>query len=234
MGGFFGTESVPLDLFGPVHLVTMGVLVAIGVCLIRAGMTGDEDRRRRLRFAMGAAIVLLLALRHTWKASVGLWTLQNDLPLHLCAAMAWLTVYGLWTRHLWTLRLMYFFGVAGAVQAVLTPDASHGVLHVAFYETMASHGIAVIAGVWAVTVEDYRPKARDPWLALGLLNVYAVAVYPINRVLGSNYLYLIDKPPTASILDVFPGWPWYILLVEPVAIVLFLALRLPFRNPAAD
>ena len=234
MSQFFGTESVPLDLFSPVHLVTMGVLAAAGVCLIRAGMAGDEDRRRLLLFAMGAAILLLLGLRHTWKISAGLWTVQNDLPLHLCAAMAWLTVYGLWTRHLWALRLMYFFGIAGAIQAGLTPDASHGSHHFAFYQTMTSHGIAVIAGVWAVTVEGYRPKARDPWLALGVINVYAVAIYPLNRVLGSNYLYLIDKPPTASILDFFPDWPWYILLLEPVVIGLFLALRLPFRNPAAD
>ena len=234
MGGFFGTERIPFDLFGPVHLATLGALAVVGVCLIRAGMAADEGGRRRLRVAMGLAIFLFLLARHLWKAAAGLWSVQNDMPLHLCSAMAWVTIYGLWTRRPWALRLMYFLGVAGAVQALLTPDAEFGTVHFAFFESVGSHGTVVIAGVWAVMVEGYRPTARDPWLTFGLLNLYAALIFPLNRLLGSNYLYLIDKPAGPTILDFFPAWPWYILLLEPVAIGLVLALRLPFRNPAGD
>lgn len=233
MGGFLGTERVPFDLFGPVHLATIGALAAVGICLIRAGLAADERGRRRLRLSLGLTILVLLLARHVWKAAMGLWTVQNDIPLHLCSAMAWVTIYGLWTRHPRALRLMYFLGVAGAVQALLTPDAEFGVMHFTFFESAGSHGTVVIAGAWAVIVDGYRPTARDPWIALGLLNLYAAIVFPINRLLGSNYLYLIEKPAGPTILDFFPGWPWYILLIEPVAIGLFLMLRLPFRNPAA-
>ena len=232
MDRFFGMGSQPLDLFGPAHLMAGGILGLIGLWLIRAGMAADESGRHRLRIGIIGTIVVLRVAKHWWKASVGMWTVQTDLGLHLCGIMSWITVYGLWARRPWTLHLMYFFGIAGAVQAVITPDATHGVWHVTFVETMASHGLLVIAGVWAVKVEGYRPTARDPWLALGLLNLYAVVMYPLNRLLGSNYLYVIDKPQTASILDYFPAWPWYILLIEPVAIALFLALYLPFRERA--
>ena len=234
MGGFFGTERVTFDLFGPVHLATIGALAAVGICLIRAGLAADERGRRRLRLALGLTILVLLLARHVWKAAMGLWAVQNDIPLHLCAIMAWVTIFGLWTRHPRALRLMYFLGVAGAVQAVLTPDAEFGAVHLTFFESAGSHGAVVIAGVWAVMVEGYRPTARDPWIAFGLLNLYAAVVFPINRLLGANYLYLIDKPPVPTILDYFPGWPWYIPLLEPLAIGLFLLLWLPFRNPAAD
>ncbi len=233
MDGFFGTERVPFDLFGPVHLVTIGALAVVGVCLIRAGLATGERGRRRLRLALCLTILLLLLWRHLWKAATGLWSVQNDVPLHLCGAMAWVTIYGLWTRHPWVLRVMYFLGVAGAVQALLTPDAEFGAMHFTFFESVGSHGAVVIAGAWAATVEGYRPARRDPWIAFGLLNLYAVVVFPINRLLGSNYLYLIEKPAGPTILDFFPGWPWYVLLLEPVAIGLLLALRLPFRNPAA-
>jgi len=233
MGGFFGTDRVPFDLFGPIHLATIGALAAVGFWLIRAGLAADERGRRRLRLALGFTILVLLLARHVWKAAMGLWAVQNDIPLHLCAIMAWVTIFGLWTRHPRALRLMYFLGVAGAVQALLTPDAEFGAVHFTCVESAGSHGTVVIAGVWAVIVEGYRPTARDPWLALGLLNLYAAVVFPVNRLLGSNYLYLIEKPAGPTILDFFPGWPWYIVLIEPVAIGLFLALRLPFRNPAA-
>ena len=234
MGEFFGTTRVPFDLFGPVHLVSIGAVAVVGVCLIRAGLAADERGRRRLRAALGLTIFLFLLSRHLWKAGTGLWAVQTDLPLHLCSAMAWVTIFGLWTRHPRALRLMYFLGVAGAVQALLTPDGEFGVVHFTFFESLGSHGAVVIAGVWAVMVEDYRPTARDPWIAFGLLNLYAAVVFPLNRLLGSNFLYLIEKPAGPTLLDFFPGWPWYILLIEPLAIGLFLALRLPFRNPAAD
>lgn len=234
MGGFFGTERVPFDLFGPVHLATIGVVVVVGLCVIRAGMAADERGRRRLRVAMGLTIFFFLVSRHAWKAATGLWAAENDIPLHLCNIMAWVTLYGLWARQPAVLRLMYFFGVAGAAQALLTPNTEFGVVHTTFFESMGSHGTVVIAGVWAAMVEGYRPTPRDPWIALGLLNLYAVVVYPVNLLLGSNYLYVIEKPLGPTVLDFFPGWPWYILLLEPVAIGLFLALWLPFRNPAAD
>lgn len=234
MGGFFGTERVPFDLFGPVHLATIGVVVVVGLCVIRAGLAADERGRRRLRVAMGLTILVFLVSRHAWKAATALWAVENDIPLHLCNIMGWVTLYGLWTRRPAVLRLMYFFGVAGAAQALLTPNTEFGVVHTTFFESMGSHGTVVIAGVWAAMVEDYRPAPRDPWIALGLLNLYAVVVYPVNLLLGSNYLYVIEKPLGPTILDFLPGWPWYILLLEPVAIGLFLALWLPFRNRAAD
>ena len=232
MHSFFDTELAPLPLFGPIHLLSVVVLALIGVWLVRAGMAASERGRQRLRIGIIVAIIFFRLTRHAWLVFVGLWSVQTDLGLHLCSIMSWITVYGLWRRRTWTLRAMYFFGIAGAVQAVLTPDAVHGVVHYTFVETMASHGLLVMAGIWAVKVEGYRPRTRDPWIALGLLNLYAALMYPLNRLLGSNYLYVIAKPETASILDVFPGWPWYILLLEPVAIGLFLALYLPFRQPA--
>lgn len=230
MDRFFSTERLPFDLFGPVHLATIGVLLGVGICVIRAGLVAGERGRRCLRVAMGATILFFLLSRHVWKAATGLWSVQTDIPLHLCNLMAWVTIYGLWTRHPRVLRLMYFFGIAGAVQAVLTPNTEFGVVHTTFFESLGSHGTVVIAGVWAAAVEGYRPTARDPWIALGLLNLYAAVVYPINRLLGSNYLYVIEKPLGPTILDFFPAWPWYILLLQPVAIGLFLALWFPFRR----
>ncbi|WP_419943207.1 hypothetical protein [Candidatus Palauibacter sp.] len=120
MGQFFGTELQPLDLFGPAHLVASGILALVGFWLIRAGMAADERGRRRLRIGIIATTVLFRITKHAWKASVGLWAVETDLGLHLCSAMSLITAYGLWTRRRWTLHLMYFFGVAGAVQAVLT------------------------------------------------------------------------------------------------------------------
>jgi hypothetical integral membrane protein (TIGR02206 family) len=50
----------------------------------------------------------------------------------------------------------------------------------------------------------------------------------VNALLGSNYLFIAHKPATASLLDVLPPWPWYLPILEAIALVLIGLLYLPF------
>ena len=60
------------------------------------------------------------------------------------------------------------------------------------------------------------------------LNVYVVFVYVVNLLVGSNYLYIMQKPETASLLDLLGPWPIYIFVSEAVAFVTFFLLYAPF------
>jgi len=50
----------------------------------------------------------------------------------------------------------------------------------------------------------------------------------INFAIGSNYFYTRQKPPGGSLLDFFGPWPFYILVVEVLAMILFVLAYLPF------
>jgi len=58
--------------------------------------------------------------------------------------------------------------------------------------------------------------------------VYMVLIFFVNLWLGSNYLFVAHKPATASVLDMLPPWPYYILYIEAIGVVLTLLLYLPF------
>ena len=60
------------------------------------------------------------------------------------------------------------------------------------------------------------------------MNIYVVIIYFVNLYLGSNYLMINHKPETASLLDLLPEWPIYILYMEALGIITFLILYLPF------
>jgi hypothetical integral membrane protein (TIGR02206 family) len=51
---------------------------------------------------------------------------------------------------------------------------------------------------------------------------------------GGNYMFLREKPETASLLDLMGPWPWYILTGAAVAIAMFAALDAPFRGRRRD
>lgn len=124
---------------------------------------------------------------------------------------------------------MYFLGIGGATQALLTPDAGiYGFPHFRFFQVIISHGAIVTAAIYMTFVDGYRPYRASLGRVALWGNIYMVVVGLINWVLGSNYLFIARKPDTPSLIDLLGPWPWYILSLELVALVLCLLLYLPY------
>ena len=205
-------------------------MAIVGVVIIRAGMAGGESRRRGLRWTMAGIFLFWEIEWQVWYVATGLWTVQGQLPLHMCSIMIWVGIYALVTRDPRVYPFVYFFGIGASLQAVITPDAVFDFPHVNFLNTMISHGLLVIVGFWIVIVERYRPTWRDMAVALVTLNVYALVIYPIDLAIDANYLYVVAKPATASLFDFFPAWPWYLLITEVITAVILAAMCWPFNR----
>jgi len=54
-----------------------------------------------------------------------------------------------------------------------------------------------------------------------------------NALTGGNYMFLSERPETASLLDYMGPWPWYILGAALLALTLFALLDIPFRRRRA-
>jgi len=60
------------------------------------------------------------------------------------------------------------------------------------------------------------------------MNIYMLVVFFINQFIGSNYMFIAHKPETASLLDMLPEWPWYIIYLELIGLLTCLILYIPF------
>ena len=166
---------------------------------------------------------------HGWSVFTGSWNIQQHLPLHICSIASWLTIYVLLTRSYRVYEIIFFAGIAGSSQVLLTPEAgSYGLPHFRAIQTLAAHGLIVIGMIYMTTVEGFRPTWSSVWKTMLVLNVYLLLVWGVNLLIGSNYMYTIRKPETASLLDVMGPWPWYLLTAEVLAVLLFSLLYLPF------
>lgn len=151
------------------------------------------------------------------------------LPLHLCSLFVFLSAYMLVAKHYKIYEFAYFMGIAGATQALLTPDAgAYGFPHFRAFQVMVSHGCIVTAAVYMTVVEGFRPTWVSYLRVVIGTNLYMLFVGLVNWRLGSNYLFIAHKPETASLLDVLGPWPWYILAMEALGLVLCLLLYTPF------
>ena len=112
---------------------------------------------------------------------------------------------------------------------MLTPSAGdYGLPHFWAIQTLASHGLLIVALVFMTTIEGFRPTWKSVWKTMLFLNVYALLITGVNMLIGSNYMYTMGKPATSSLLDMMGPWPWYLLTGQVVAIALFSLLYLPF------
>ncbi len=217
------------ELFGPHHLVAIGIILGINVGLVGWGRRIPERWRGPVRYAMAALLLIDEAVLHWWRWRTGTWTVQEMLPLHLCAVLIYLSSIVLITKSYRLYEIVYLLGVAGATQAILTPDAGpYGFPHFRFFQVFISHGLIVTAAVWMTVVEGLRPFPQSLRRVMIIGLGYMAFVGVVNRLLDSNYLFIAHKPDTASLLDVLPPWPWYIPVLLLLA-VLFLGIAyLPF------
>ena len=221
--------GAPFVLFGPPHLVALFVVVLVNLLIIAFRRRFTPDNKRAFRLGLATVLVLNEIAWHLWNFFTGQWTLQTMLPLHLCSVLVWVSAYMLVTGNELIYEFSYFLGIAGATQALLTPDAGiYGFPHFRFFQSIISHGSIVTAAIYMTFVEGYRPHWRSLVRVAIWGNVYMAIIGLVNWLLGSNYLFIAHKPETASLLDVLGPWPWYILSLELLAGGLCLLLYLPY------
>ena len=190
----------------------------------------DEETKRLIRIALAIGLWVDEIIWHYWNYVHGYWTVQTMLPLHICSLMIWLAGFMLIFKNYRIYEFGYFLGLGGATQVLLT---SYVPLELFFeyryFQIFISHGLLIVAVIYMTGVEGFRPTWGSFFRVVIGTNIYMAIIFPLNLRLGSNYLFLAYKPEEfASLLDILPAWPYYIVYMEALGILVFLVLYLPF------
>lgn len=231
MGQFFGKEfsGGPFVLFSAQHLIAIGVIIAVNLIIYAFRGRFSPRARSIMRWGLAGLLIVDELAWHVWNITTGQWSIQTTLPLHLCSVFVFLSAYMLAARSYKVYEFAYLIGIAGAMQAVLTPDLGiYAFPHFRYFQVFISHGSIITAALFMTFVEGYRPTSASIKRVLIISNIYMAAVGVVNWLIGSNYLFIAHKPATASLIDSLGPWPWYILGIEAVGIVAVLLLYLPF------
>ena len=221
-------SGAPFVFLGTAHLTALGLIVLLNVWLARFKGTAERTRRR-IALIMAAVLWLNELGWHIWNYAVGQWRLDTMLPLHVCSLLVWTGGLMLLTKNYTIYEFCYFLGIGGATQALMTPDLGiYGYPHYRFLQTFISHGLIVTSAIYMTVVEGFRPTWKSLLRVAVFTNIYMGVVFLVNSALGSNYMFINHKPPTASLLDILPEWPVYLLYLEGIGLVVFLLLYLPF------
>ena len=231
MGRYFAKDYAgePFQIFSTSHWVVIAIVIFVNLYFFYTACRQTVGFQKSLGFILALILLVNEAGWNVWNAVIGEWTIQTHLPFHLCTVMVFLSAIMLLTRNYTLYEAVYFAGIGGAAQALLTPNIGiYGYPHYRFFEQMVSHASILTAAVYMTTIGGYRPTWKSIPRVFIALNIYLEFVGIVNQLLGSNYLYLAHKPQTPSLLDYLGPWPWYILAGQFICLLTFVLLYAPF------
>jgi hypothetical integral membrane protein (TIGR02206 family) len=224
----------PFRMFGPSHLAVLGLTAVGAAALVWAVRRGGPRRARAVARGLAAVLVAEEAAAMAVVARTDPGSLREHLPLHLCDWVVVSAVVALVTRRRQPYELAYYWGLAGTIQALLTPDLAADFPDPAFFAFLGLHASVVVAILFLTFGLRLRPRPGSVCRAWLWTQLFAATAAGANFLLGTNYGYLRAKPSRPSLLDYLGRWPWYILSLEALALALYAALYAPFALAGRD
>ncbi|MBE3064698.1 MAG: TIGR02206 family membrane protein [Spirochaetes bacterium] len=248
-----GTMPREFRSWSPEHLIPLVIILvaSIGMGLIARGSRRGQAPAlpggpRFDRIAFWMSLVLWaneLAYQLYWFL-IGGWSAATALMLQMCGLSILLLPVMLFSEspriRQFLFDLLYFWGIGGALQALIAPDiGSSGFPAYRYFSFFLSHGLIVASTVVMAMAGGLRITVRSFLRALVVTNILLIPVYGIDQLLRlippydpGNYFVLGYPPPTGSVVDlfaeIFGPSPRYVVGLELMGLAVFGLLYMPW------
>ena len=151
----------------------------------------------------------------------GSFDVKLHLPLHLCRFANLLLPFVMLRRNEFLFQILFYWGLSGMFQAIITPDIVQDFPHFHYFRFFIGHHLMIVALMYIIIVYKMKPTIEGLKNSFFGLNLFLVIAFLANILLDANYFWIMEKPPTGSLLDYMGPWPWYILTAEFLALAHF-------------
>lgn len=210
------------------HLLPIGFALIFAIAIVRYARTIPRERQHQLIHYIAIFISFTVLGFHIYHMLFSTYDFRTDLPLYLCSLLGILIPVYTHYRKYWMFEILVFWIIAGTLQGVITPDIAVGFPSLDYFRYWIVHLGLLIVMFYSIFVLNLKPKLNSVFKSFFGLQVYVVLMMLINVLLDANYFYLNEKPKSASLLDYFGDWPYYIIVGQLLIIPLFLIIYLPF------
>ncbi|HEV2029536.1 MAG TPA: TIGR02206 family membrane protein [Candidatus Dormibacteraeota bacterium] len=213
------------------HLAAVAAIVVAATALVVAARQWPGSWTTTAARILAAVLVSAEVGWWIYLATSGLSRseLATAFPLQLCDAAIFIAALALLLRHQLLVEVTYFWGLAGTLQALITPDLPQHFPSFPFFQYYVAHGAIVTAALFLVVGLRQWPRRNAVLRVIAITIAYVLLVGAVDAVTGANYMYLRSKPPTASLFDLMGPWPWYVAGAAVLGIALLFILEAPFH-----
>ena len=215
-----------LRLFDNLHLCALFISLCFIVFIPLLGRMLPKSKKY---FAVWVLVLFVIGQEifdYTNRASFRELSLARDLPLNICNFSLIIATVSLVTRNRYCFEFSYFIGATAALQSLLTPGFPYIYNHTDYIMFFFQHALIIVLALWNVFVEGMITSKNAILRTMIFLNLMVIPVGIINWFADSNYMYICQKPHVESPF-LFGEWPWYILSLELVGLLMMLIAAIP-------
>lgn len=228
----FLPEGVGFTIYGREHLLWLGVLAVMCAAMVIGYRRMNAGARRRFARITATGLLALELLRDLYIIAAGGW-MWCYLPLHPCSFTMFFMVLWAWKpRKVWG-NLMYGYGLAGALAALLFCNWTNQPIWQ--FQTIYSflfHGMLVGWILMTLIGGDIRPEGRGFLECLVFLAVAAPIATAANYLLPDCNFFFTYSGSEGSPLEVLIrlfGEPWWLIAYALLVAALLAAEFLPWH-----
>ncbi|TRZ83385.1 MAG: TIGR02206 family membrane protein [Sediminibacterium sp.] len=237
----FATYNFIMSIMGKIHPVAfietfslfwwqcIIIVILIITIIVRIPLHFKKIKPKTYGNFIALFFAISYIIENYYVYSTGYWNLQQSLPFHLCSISYFLCIVTLINYRQWLAECLYYWGLAGGIHALLTPEFTVGMEGYNFYAYFIDHGGLLLVIIYMIVHFKFVPRPKSWLWVLGYTQLVAIGVGIINYTVGANYMYLSAKPAVSNPF-VIGEWPYYILVLEAVALVHFFVFYLPFAK----
>lgn len=215
-------------VFGWIHIFSLVTVLLIGAVFIVLGCKAvDPKMRRRISLIFAGVILLTRSARYVMDAFFGVFEWTDLFSLHICH-IDWIFLLICFIRPSKALfQFCFLIGIPMALAVALFPGTNHpepGLPRAILF--IMSHAMLVMGAIYLAVIHRFKILGKAAVAIIAVGNVALPVMYMINKQLQTNYLYIMKAPKgtvIASLERVF-GWPWYVLIMDAIAIICILAM----------
>ena len=199
---------------------TLFSLIFISVPLIVARFL-NRTQKIQVTYLIGVIMILDFITENGGYIMSGTWDVQYNLPIQLCGISSIICCVLPFVKKKDKLfQFVYYTGVIGGIMAILTPQMNYFDGSLRYYlNYYVSHSLIIVLPIFMFLHLDLKlPKFS--WFKIWIhLNILMAIIMPINFLLDSNYMYVNAAPEVSNPL-VIGEWPYYLLIWEPLVMII--------------
>jgi hypothetical integral membrane protein (TIGR02206 family) len=214
-------------LFGREHVIVMTLTFTVPLALALIGK-GHERRDALIRRFYAAVLIGTWVAWYVLFISRGWLTWANALPMNLCDWATVAVLIACFSRNPKAYELAYFWGLAGTLQGIVTPDVNYSFPEPQFDVFILGHAAIIGAVLYLTFGSGMRPVSASIPRVAGWTLVYAAAASLTDWALDVNYGFFRAKPGHATVFDFLSPWPTYIPQMIALGFAAIAILYLPW------
>jgi len=216
--------------YGPSHKAALAITLVLFIVMLLLSRTRWAALSQRV---LGGVLLAYYPLITLVQGLYGSLDLQTALPLQYCDIATLAGIVALWTRRAFFCEVVYFFGLAGTLQGLLTPALIYEFPDPRFFLFFVMHGGVPITAVYVVTAMGVRPRPGAVMRIMTFSVAWYAVIAVVNYAIGANFAFQCAKPVQASLFDQLGPWPWYNFSAIGLGLVFYSLLYLPFALSTA-